>query len=132
MMEKGTVPKEVAEYIVYCKTWGLSIRIALKKVCDIMPEHSAWVMNNSNEFAKAWVNGYTIKEKYYYIAIPGGLGKYKMVLNFRGLEISSGNYASIEEVKTYTRRNKFRITEKMIKESTLSWVWQFAKEFEDY
>lgn len=131
MMEKGTVPKEVAEYIVYCKTWSLSIRSALKKVFDIMPEHSAWVMNNSNEFAKAWVNGYIIEEKYYYVAIPGWLGKYKMVLNFQGLEISSGNYNSKEEVKKYTRNNNFRITEEMIKESPLSWAWQFAKELEE-
>ena len=30
-MEKAVVPKEVANYIVYCKTWDFSIYNAFKK-----------------------------------------------------------------------------------------------------
>lgn len=130
-MERAVVPKEVANYIAYCKTWGLSISSALKKACNILPEYKEWIHNNSDEFAKAWVNGYTIKEKYYYIAIPVGSGKYKLVMNCNGLTISSGNYESIEEVKECTKLRKYNITEKMIKKSEISWVWQFAKELED-
>ncbi len=130
-MEKAVVPKEVANYIVYCKTWDFSIYNALRKACSTIPEYKEWIHNNSDEFAKAWVNGYTIKERYYYIAIPAGSGKYKLVINCNGLTISSGNYESIDEVKECTKIRKYNITEEMIKESEISWVWQFAKELED-
>lgn len=131
-MEKAVVPKEISEYIIYCKTWSLSIYSALKKACELIPEYKEWIYNNSNEFAKAWVNGYEIKEKYYYVAIPCGLGKYKLVINYiNGLAISSGNYASIKEVKECTKIRSYNITEKMIKESEISWAWKFAKELED-
>ena len=39
---------------------------------------------------------------------------------------------SLDKLKQHTRQTKIQLTEKMIKESALSWAWQFAKELEDY
>lgn len=130
-MEKAVIPQNVADYIEYCKAWNLSILNAIRKNIDIAYDCAEWVRNNSDEFAKAWVNGYTIQEKYYYVAIPSGFDKYKMLINDYGLLVSSGNYASIDEVKYSTKNRKYNITEKMIKESDLSWAWQFAEELEE-
>lgn len=130
-MEKAVIPENVADYIEYCKAWNLSILNAIRKNIDIAYDCAEWIRNNSDEFAKAWVNGYTIKGKYYYVAIPAGFGKYKMILNQNGLLVSSGNYLSEKDVKDYTINREYNITEKMIKESEISWAWKFAKELEE-
>ena len=40
------------------------------------------------------------------------------------------NYESLELLKKHSRNAHTQLTEKMIKDSPLSWAWQFAKELE--
>jgi len=48
------------------------------------------------------------------------------------LALDDHNYYSIDKLIEHTKNSTTQITEKMIKDSPLSWAWQFAKELEDY
>lgn len=132
-MEKAVIPQNVADYIEYCKTWNLSILNALRKNIDIAYDCAKWVRNNSDEFAKAWVNGYTIQEKYYYVAIPCGNNSYRHVFvnDSNNLVVSNYLFKSEKEIKKLAMAYRVSLTEDIIKKSPISWTWQFAKELED-
>lgn len=59
---------------------------------------------------------------------------YKRVIAYSDytLELGDHNYMSLDKLKQHSRQACYQITEDMIKESSLSWAWQFAKELEDY
>lgn len=81
-----------------------------------------------------WLNGYSVrKEKYYYVAVPVELGRFKRLFILGSGEVALGdrNYESLELLKKHSRQATFQLTEEMIKKSSLSWAWQFAKELED-
>lgn len=89
---------------------------------------------NQEKFLTAWVNGYSvIKDKYYYVAIPVGGGFYnRLAVSCSGnLFLDTRNYLSLDKLIKHSRQSVNQITEKMIKESPLSWAWQFAKELEE-
>lgn len=142
-VEKVKIPDCVANWIKYCKTTNANIvhalildRIVLYNYARKIDLHKLqeWLKSSENQitFIEAWLNGYeVVKEKHYYVAIPSGLGRYKMLLNFNYLTVSSGDYVSIEEIEKYAKTHNFNITEKMIKESEVSWAWEFAKELEE-
>ena len=137
------IPIEIGEWIEYCKDEDISIYRALYPV-DRYGEPiaetfegdvykcSLWARMNSNDFAYAWVNGYEVDEKYYYIVIPCGEGTYRRVFmnSNRNLVISGFTYHSEEEARKVSKDSSFKLTEKIVKDSELSWVWQFAKELE--
>lgn len=137
------IPREIGEWIEYCKYHNISLYGALCLTYDFSTPSDRvfkgdnykcmkWARENSNEFAYAWVNGYEVDEKYYYVAIPIENGKYRRlyVLSSGRLALGGLGYDSIEIVKKRSRENGEKITEKMIKDSPLSWAWQFAKELE--
>lgn len=81
----------------------------------------------------AWLNGYCMKkQKYYYVAIPIGNGWYKRlgVLSNGRVTLLDHTYESLELLKKHSLQACIKPTEEMIKESELSWAWQFAKELE--
>lgn len=137
------VPKVIANWIDYCKSCSITLYGALYPVDKFGMsiaetfngdafECAKWARNNSNDFAYAWVNGYEVDEKYYYVVIPCGEGTYRRVFmnSNRNLIISGFTYHSEEDARKIAKDSSFKLTEKMIKESPLSWVWQFAKELE--
>lgn len=143
--EKVTVqvPKDIANWIEYCKSNGFTLYRALYPVDRFgeliggtfegdVSRCALWAKMNSNDFAYAWVNGYEIYEKYYYVVIPCGEGTYRRVFmnSNRNLVISGFTYHSEEEARKIAKDSSFKLTEKMIKDSPLSWAWQFAKELE--
>lgn len=88
---------------------------------------------NQEKFLTAWVNGYKVKkEKYYYVAISIEHGHYRRLIVLSSGEVALGehNYESLELLKKHSRQATLQLTEEMIKESPLSWAWQFAKELE--
>lgn len=137
------IPREIGEWIEYCKDRGMTLYGALEPV-DTFGQSlgetfskdaykcAKWAKCNSNEFAYAWVNGYEVDEKHYYVAIPIEHGRYRRlyVLSSGRLALGGLDYDSIETVKKRSREANEKITEKMIKDSPLSWAWQFAKELE--
>ena len=141
MKQTLLIPREIAEWIEYCKKNDFTLLGALDPIGDFgeplansfkgdVTECSKWAKRNSNDFAYAWVKGYGVKEKYYYIAIPCGEGKYRHVYvnGYNNLVVSNYTYSSVEEIKKLAKDYRVNITEKMIKDSDVAWCWQFAKE----
>lgn len=139
------IPTNISEWIVYCKENNFNLLGALSPVGhfgepiansfkgDVL-KCAKWAKANSNIFADAWVNGYKVKkEKYYYVAIPVELGRYRRlgVLASGRVCLLDHNYESIELLKKHSEQSTGKLTEQMIKESELSWAWQFAKELEE-
>ena len=139
------IPTNISEWIVYCKENNFNLLGALSPVGDFGEplansfkgdaiKCAKWAMANSNIFADAWVNGYKVtKEKYYYVAIPVGEGVYnRLCVTCSGeIFLDTHNYHSMDKLIKHTKQSVLQLTEGMIKESPLSWAWQFAKELED-
>lgn len=142
---KVEIPDYIDEWIEYCKKNNFNLLGALNPVGDFgepiadsfkgnVQRCVKWALANSNIFADAWVNGYSVtKEKHYYVAIPVGGGVYqRLAITCSGeLFLDSRNYHSIDKLIKHSRQSVLQITEGIIKESPLSWAWQFAKELED-
>lgn len=140
------IPTNISEWIVYCKENNFNLLGALSPVGDFgeplansfkgnVTKCAKWAMANSNIFADAWVNGYKVKkEKYYYVAIPVGKGMYnRLAVNCSGeVFLDTRNYLSMDKLIKHSRQSVQQLTEDKIKESPLSWAWQFAKELEEY
>ena len=139
------IPDYVGYWLEYCKATYVGM-VNATKVRDIhlgnyarMSDANklrAYFLSNQNQedFLTAWVNGYKVrKEKYYYVAVPVELGRYKRLIVLGNDKVALGdhNYESLELLKKHSRQATFQLTEGMIKESPLSWAWQFAKELED-
>jgi hypothetical protein len=139
------IPTNISEWIVYCKENNFNLLGALSPVGDFGEplansfkgdaiKCAKWAMANSNIFADAWVNGYKVKkETYYYVAIPVGKGMYnRLAVNCSGeVFLDTHNYLSMDKLIKHSRQSVQQLTEDKIKESPLSWAWQFAKELED-
>lgn len=139
------IPTNISEWIVYCKENNFNLLGALSPVGDFgepladsfkgdVIKCAKWAMANSNIFADAWVNGYKVKkEKYYYVAIPVGKGMFnRLAVNCSGeVFLDTHNYLSMDKLIKHSRQSVQQLTEDRIKESPLSWAWQFAKELED-
>lgn len=142
---KVEIPDYIDEWIEYCKKNNFNLLGALNPVGDFgepiadsfkgnVQRCVKWALANSNVFADAWVNGYSVtKEKHYYVAIPVGGGVYqRLSITCSGeLFLDTHNYHSMDKLIKHSRQSVLQITEGIIKESPLSWAWQFAKELED-
>lgn len=138
------IPDYVANWLEYCKLTNVSIRGSLvmnelflynyARKSDV-EKLKTYFTQNSNQllFANAWVNGYTIKkEKHYYVAIPIENGWYRRLVVYSNgkVGLDDHNYMSLDKLKQHSRQAKYQLTEQMIKDSNLSWAWQFAKEID--
>ena len=143
MKIKIKIPREIGDWIEYCKHNAFTIYGALepndyysKKFADTFDgdtkKCTKWARMNSNDFAYAWVNGYEVDEKYYYVAIPIEHGHYRRLVVLSSGRVALGEiaYGSIDKLKKQAIKVNEKLTEKMIKDSPLSWAWQFAKELE--
>ena len=90
-MEKQLIPKNVASYIDYCKENKFTLFGALSpigKFGEPLAEYfkgdvlkcSSWARHNSDEFAKAWVNGYRILEPRYQVKVKAVTGSTKYLM----------------------------------------------------
>lgn len=73
MTEKQVVPKHVADWIKFCKDngfrilevmspYGSAMRDYLEDFEGNISEALEWVRHNQDEFARAWLFGYTVRE----------------------------------------------------------------------
>ena len=90
-MEKELIPKNIANYIYYCKENKFTLFGALSpigKFGESLAESfkgdvlkcSSWARHNSDEFAKAWVNGYRILEPRYQVKVKAVTGSTKYLV----------------------------------------------------
>lgn len=90
-MEKELIPKNIANYIDYCKENKFTLFGALSpigKFGESLAEYfkgdvlkcSSWARHNSDEFAKAWVNGYRILEPRYQVKVKAVTGSTKYLV----------------------------------------------------
>lgn len=117
--QKPVVPQIVANYIEYTKVneWDL-----LEAMDDVAYEDDKdlrkWCNNNMENFALAWINGYTIeKEKRYYVKakkIADGCN----YLNCR-TSINEWSFAGISEPIDYRTRH----THKQLEQAGFGWVF---------
>ena len=142
---KVEIPDYVGYWLEYCKATNIGMINALKvwesllynyaRKADSNKLRSYFLSDkNQEDFLSAWLNGYSVrKEKYYYVAVPVELGRFKRLFILGSGEVALGehNYESLELLKKHSRQSTFQLTEDMIKKSSLSWAWQFAKELED-
>lgn len=149
-MENSTPQVELPDYVgywlEYCKATNVGMINAMyvwnvtlhnyARMSDADKLRAYFLSNENQEtFLTAWVNGYKVKkEKYYCVAVPVGKGFYKRVVVYSDYTLGLGdhNYMSLDKLEQHSRQSTHKITEEMIKESPLSWAWQFAKELEDY
>lgn len=126
--QKVVVPKFVAEYIEYCKHEKF---YALHGAYDNMDDRlKCWRFkgNNSELFAKAWLDGYEIeKEKLYTVEIPNPHSYIdthtRLARNYKGKVV-------LEAQDWLNTFESYKLTEAEIKED-FEWAWQFAKEVEE-
>ena len=127
--KKVKIPKFVADWIKYCKNTFLSLTRALM-VNEVdfynyanQEDHSRLMIFLESEinqriFARAWLDGYEIKEEKRYLVKMKGVAGYGRYLNEA---LSSGEYffASENEVNGY----KTKHTRKELENSGFGWVF---------
>jgi hypothetical protein len=138
------VPKLIANWIEYCKELNIDLIHSMNPSHKIFNPHVAfkgkadvifyWILDNSELYARAFLDGYEVKpEKQYSIAVPVGNGWYNRVIvyNSGNVGLDSHNYMSLDKLRKHDRQSAIPLTEDLIKDSELSWAWQFATELED-
>lgn len=148
-VKKVEIPEYIANWIEYSKLTNVEFvkSFLVDKYClynyarqSDLPKIKEWFKSSKNRiaFIDAWENGYTVKkEKHYYIAVPAGTlsgNSYYMrvcVSNTGEVFLGTHNYLSMDKLIKHSRQSVQQLTEDKIKESPLSWTWQFAKELED-
>lgn len=134
-MGKQIIPKNIASYIDYCKENNLTLFGALSPIGQFgepLAESfkgnvlgcSSWARHNSDEFAKAWVNGYSILEPRYQIKVKAITGNTKYLVYG---EVSDKWYFSNDmsiNIRTYH-------TKKELEDAGFGWVFH-CKGIETY
>ena len=141
---QAEIPDYIAHWLDYCKLTNVDFvrSFLVDKYClynyarqSDLPKIKEWFKSSRNRitFIDAWENGYTVKETYYYVAIPVGGGYYnRLAVNCSGeVFLATHNYLSMDKLIKHSRQSVQQLTEDKIKESPLSRAWQFAKELED-
>ena len=127
--QKVTVPKFVADWIEYCKKHDFTLFGCLDPENDFeslvnetfegdIRKCIRWCRKESNNFARAWLDGYTVEEeKRYYV-------------RFKFIEDSYSYLTLIKHLNTWTLYSitldkKFRTehTKKQLEESGFGWVF---------
>lgn len=140
------IPDYVGYWLEYCKATNVGMLNSLyvwnvtlhnyARMSDADKLRTYFLSHkNQEKFLTAWVNGYKVKkEKYYYVAVPVGGDYYnRLAVSCSGeVFLDTRHYLSIDKLIKHSRQSVHQLTEDKIKESPLSWAWQFAKELEDY
>ncbi|CYV83333.1 DUF1642 domain-containing protein [Streptococcus suis] len=136
------LPKEVAEWIEYCKTNELTLLGAF----DPVSEHGIglantftgevwkgvdWAKRNQETFARAWLDGYEIEqEKLYTVEIPDPNRSDTVTFLYKeNGKVFIGSDIFLDEVPNYKWKNEpeNQLTEAEIKQD-FEWAWRFREE----
>lgn len=126
--QKVVIPKSMAEWIEEYKQSNNSLIEAMDLLYEShFPEDCEWLTNNSEIFARAWLDGYTIEQEKLYTVEILGATLYKAVSDnhIRYHMVDYRNLTNSEDPYTYTSK----LTEKEIKAADER-LWKFAMEVE--
>lgn len=134
-LEKPVVPQYVADMIVEKKKQKYGIVDTIKSLWafndpfDLVVEKQIdWVVENQEDFAKAWLYGYEVeKDKLYTVEIPNNNQPDHLVLWKYAKEEVCINRLLSDNWRDYKR---VQLTEAEIKKD-FEWAWQFAEEVEE-
>ena len=133
--KKPVVPKYIADMIVEKKKqkYGIVETIQNLEVFNnpfnwAVETQFKWVIENQEDFVKAWLYGYEIKkEKLYTVELPNPNAVGHVVLCKTSDGIVSITFASIAR---WRGGKNVQLTEAEIKQD-FEWAWQFAKEVKE-
>lgn len=129
MTEKQVVPKYVADWIEYCKDNKFFLLGALSPIGKFgealandfkgeMLEVMAWIRDNQDEFAKAWVNGYEAEKATKYTVCIKGVRHSYAYLKYN----SKYNYWYFSDATVGTNFNVYHTKEELQK-AGFGWVF---------
>ena len=131
--QKVVVPKYVAEWIEECKASRRSLRDSMKGV-STHPDVNTWLLRNGREmytypnqetFARAWLDGYELKEPKYTVEIPNPNFNAPTILQKQG----DKTVMVVAKNARWRGWSDSKLTEAEIKQD-FEWAWQWAKEVE--
>ena len=125
--EKPVVPKLVADMIVERKKAKYGIVGTIRNL-DVFKEPFKWIIENQEEFAKAWLYGYEVeKEKLYTVEIQNPNSDEYLFLS---KNINGKVYASLMYSEYWRGDESTLLTEAEIKQD-FEWAFRWAKEVEE-
>ena len=133
--QKVVVPKFVAEWIEECKASRRSLRDSMKGV-STHPDVNTWLLRNCREmytypnqetFARAWLDGYELKEPKYTVEIPNPNFNAPTILQKQG----DKTVMVVAKNARWRGWSDSKLTESEIKQD-FEWAWDagFAKPVE--
>lgn len=124
--EKPIVPQFVADMIIERKKLKQGIVTAIRNL-SVFKEAFAWISENEEAFAKAWLYGYEVeKEKLYTVEFPNPNSDNHLVLR---KNLDGKVCVSLLHSEYWRGNESTQLTEAEIKED-FDWAWQFAEEVE--
>ena len=114
--EKVTIPQFVAVFITEQKKLGHTLSYSID--ASMSDRVAEWYWDNSEIFARAWLDGYEVEEEKRYLVKVKGVSGYGRYLN-KALSSNEYFFASNNEIKSY--RTKF--TRKELEEAGFGWVF---------
>nr|DAS02402.1 MAG TPA: Protein of unknown function (DUF1642) [Caudoviricetes sp.] len=120
--QKPVVPQFVAEWIEVCKE-HLTTSLYNAMNPNFMRENNqsfvfiSWIKKTSNQdiFARAWIDGYTVKEKLYMVKVKGNINENILVFGY-GIK----RYFFSSNIKGNRRAEH---TRKQLEEAGFGWVF---------
>lgn len=114
--EKVKAPQFIAEFITEQKKLGHTLSYSID--ASMSDRVAEWYWDNSELFARAWLDGYEVEEEKRYLVKVKGVSGYGRYLN-KALSSNEYFFASNNEIKSY--RTKF--TRKELEEAGFGWVF---------
>lgn len=114
--EKVKVPQFVADFIAEQKKLGHTLSYSID--ASMSDRVAEWYWDNSELFARAWLDGYEVEEEKRYLVKMKRINGYGRYLN-KALSSNEYFFASNNEIRSY--RTKF--TRKELEEADFGWVF---------
>lgn len=102
-LQKVVVPEYIDSYIRYAKTEGMSLFIAMYNAQN---KESEWIIKNEETFARAWYDGYEIKQEKLYVITDGNKLYLKEFNELNAIIIIDDVEGAVDYAKRYRDKAK--------------------------
>jgi len=129
MTEKQVVPKYMADWLKFCKDNGFKLLEGMSPYASAMEEYLddfegdiqevlKWIRDNTDEFAKAWLNGYKVEKPIKYSVRIKGVKYTYSYLKYN----SSNNYWYFSDESVEISFSIYH-TREALEQSGFGWVF---------